>query len=636
MKGIFFLEDYDPLYDYKGKEILSLDPRVSYFFNENDIKYHILEDFYDENDLICKEEEYFTEQLEYFIGFDEFLKGNISYCKIHNIPLSSANYLRLKYLIDTVVVSSYILSCIFEKRPDIREVIYVHKMYEDDSKCSIYTFVSDIPKNRKVFCDLLQLFCEKYNIKFTEQLLHKEDALPKESTLQSSVFNTVLKNSFIKPWIKAIYTLIKYKKSRKLLSSDSFPKNLNFFFMHAGSLEIDYPITELIRNKAHIYLKEGDKIIREDMFVRHSYSCSQLEKSFIEKMQLECRQCASALERLALISWINNKCQSDVSSVVLPFLKHFVSEDCFYILSDTERMLRFYKQYKIDYVFARANTDRNSIGAIIAARYGKGAKSVCIQHACFAHRLEAVALMDTETYDYTLTTDPIAQKYYEYFLKNKYRTNCRPIESAHYLRNVKRFCSKSTNKGKREKVLYVVRTFVDRLRCLNNMNYPLTWYYEFLRRLVDYFAQEKGFDFVYKHVPGQIWAENSIVKYVLKEGYENFSVYNKDFLESLKFADKVIVDYPSTTALFEAAAAGKPILCICADYFRILKQSRDIYGKSLKQFSSIEDAISVIREFLYADPKEYIVEIPFSKNGFIDAFKEISVMGKRYNKEGLQ
>ena len=88
------------------------------------------------------------------------------------------------------------------------------------------------------------------------------------------------------------------------------------------------------------------------------------------------------------------------------------------------------------------------------------------------------------------------------------------------------------------------------------------------------------------------------------------------------YADKVIVDYPSG-ALFEAAKAGKSVLCVCADYFNIIKKAEAVFGKSLQPFSRIEDAISIIKEFLYANPDDYIVEIPSSDKDFISVFNQI-------------
>jgi len=82
------------------------------------------------------------------------------------------------------------------------------------------------------------------------------------------------------------------------------------------------------------------------------------------------------------------------------------------------------------------------------------------------------------------------------------------------------------------------------------------------------------------------------------------------------------MDYPSGS-LFEAAVFGKPVLCLCADYFEILKQAKEVFGKSIQQFSSIDEAVLIVRKFLCADPEEYRVNIPIPKNDFLDIFQDM-------------
>ena len=176
------------------------------------------------------------------------------------------------------------------------------------------------------------------------------------------------------------------------------------------------------------------------------------------------------------------------------------------------------------------------------------------------------------------------------------------------------------NKG--GKIIYVQKKFNGLARHLNSMNYPLDWYFEFQKELIDFFAKEISFEFVYKHAQGQEWAEDSILRYIEDKGCKNISVSKKEFLKTLESADRVIMDIP-WGSFFEAAVSGKPVLCICPVHFRILKQPRETFGKCIQQFSSIEEAKTIIKEFLYGNPSEYIVDIPMSDNDFMDAFKEM-------------
>jgi len=68
MKHFFFLEYCDSSFTFNCEEgdIVSLDPSVSYLLHKRKLKYHILEDYYDEKMLRASEEEYFFEQLKWF------------------------------------------------------------------------------------------------------------------------------------------------------------------------------------------------------------------------------------------------------------------------------------------------------------------------------------------------------------------------------------------------------------------------------------------------------------------------------------------------------------------------------------------------------------------------------------------
>jgi len=608
------MESYSPALGCEG-EIVSLAPSVSYSLNKDKIKYQIIEDYYDEKMLRTSEEEYFFEQLKWFELFDKFIKDNISFCMEYSVPLAKANYLRIKYFIDTVVISSFVLSQFFQNNSDLKEITYVHRLFDEDENYSIFEFKS---KSRKAFSDLLQLFCGKYNVQFASCVVGKKDV-----AFEGNLLNSFRRNDFIKSSIKRILNLYKYGKLEKLFTSDTSLKDLNIFFMHAGSLDIDYPIIEAIRHKAHVYVKENGKVIREDKFLRKPVDLPELDEYFLKSLKEESKTCADNLDENAeIISWIDSKCSMNVSSIVLPFLRYFISKDCFYILQESERMQKFYKHNNVDYVFARGNTDRDSLGPLVAAKYMKGPKSICVQHACFALDIEVFGVFETETYNCTVARDNISQDYFEHSIRNRYQTDCKVVQSSHYLRSVRKKYSNKKNVGRRERVVYVEKKFSDKVRCFNNMIYPLTWYYEFQKKLIDCFARESKYEFIYKHAQGQEWAEDSILRYIKDKGCGNIDVSKRHFLKTLESADRVIMDYPSGS-LFEAAVFGKPVLCLCADYIRILKQAKNIFGKSIQQFSSIEESKRIIKEFLYGNPKDYIVNIPMSDNGFIDTFREI-------------
>ncbi len=614
MKSVFLLEDCDSSFLSRCKEgnVISLQPAVSYFLHKNNIKYQILSDYYDEEELSLYGDSYFFEQFKWFDSFDNFLKENISYCKEYNIPIAKANYLRLKYFVDVPVIYSYILSAFFNNNADIKQVVYVRRPYIENNRYSIFEFKY---KSRNVFYDLLKLYCRENDIQIVDQVVGKG-----KTQSQRSCLNTNAGNRFAKSQIKKFINIVKYEKLKGLFTLDTSLKGMNILFMHAGSIDIDYPAKEVLKYKAHVYVIENGRVFREDSLLRKQVDIPELDESFLRSLKEENETCANNLDKdNEIIFWINNKCSLDISSTLLPFLKYFISKECFYTLQDAERMFNFYNQNDIDYVFARGSTDMDSLGPLIAAKYMKGAKSICTQHASFAVDSEVYSVYETEAYNCIITRADISQGYYEYSSRNRYNSGCEIVQSPYYLRSVRKRYSKKNKGGK---VIYVQKKFTGLARCLNHINYPLDWYFEFQKELIDFFAKEISFEFVYKHAQGQEWAEDSILRYIEDKGCKNISVSKKPFLETLESADRVIMDMP-WGSFFEAAVSGKPVLCICPDHFKIVKQPREVFGKCIQQFSSIEEAKIIIKEFLYGNPSEYIVDIPMSDNDFMDAFKEM-------------
>ncbi|MCK4852247.1 MAG: hypothetical protein KAS86_03945, partial [Candidatus Omnitrophica bacterium] len=205
MRRVFLLEDYDfsfPL-ETGESEVISLDPGVSYRLQKRGVDYRIAEDLYDEKALRMGQEAYFHEQLEWFRGFDGFLKEHILFCGEHDIPLAKACYLRLKYFVDTVIIYSYIISRLLESNADAGEIVYVSRPYDKEDRYSVFDFKHE---NRKVFGSLLRLFCDERDIVFKRHFLHKKERhLPQERLSPGRhLLDALIENGSIKAQAKKV------------------------------------------------------------------------------------------------------------------------------------------------------------------------------------------------------------------------------------------------------------------------------------------------------------------------------------------------------------------------------------------------------------------------------------------------
>ena len=609
IKRIFFVNKRYFLPSEKSF-IISLDPSSSFFLSENKIEYHILQEYYNEEELREREDVYFFEQLEWFSDFDNFIKDNICLCREYNINLATSNYLRIKYFIDTLIINCFILENFFKRIEIPKEIIYVY-----ESSCGPFNIFYFKKVYSQVFSSLLKLFCKKFNITYSEESYSKKKVFLDKQFRYFDYFKI--------KFLKSLLNFIRYKKYKQFL----FRKSIldfggNLLFLHTGSIDVDCILREFIGKKTKIFVCEKEKVIREDRLIREILDVSSKDDSFIENLRDECSKCARLLSKSCnIISWPNKKCSLDISEIVLIFLKDFIENVCFEILRDGYKLSKFYKKENIRYIFLRSSADIVSQKILCGARIYNKAKVIGVQHASYGDEKKTSFFSELYYCDYFLSRDNISTRYLRDLRSSLQKEKPEVIESPHYLKYVRKKVGEC--KSSDEKIIvYVPKKFSDGLRIFNSMIYPLEWYFEFQKKLIDFFATKKSYYFIYKHAPSQKWAENSIIPYIKKRNYSNISVSYKHFLEILGVADRVIVDFPSG-ALFEACICGKPVLCLYKDYIRIIPQAKTIFGKSLRGFTDFEEACRIIEEFLKTPPQEYKVDIPFDEVEFMQIFRKI-------------
>ena len=70
----YLIEEYSPNIKFDSDDaIIALTPLASYELDKVNIKYSILEEYYDEAEFLKEEKDYFNDQLNWFNEFDNFL-----------------------------------------------------------------------------------------------------------------------------------------------------------------------------------------------------------------------------------------------------------------------------------------------------------------------------------------------------------------------------------------------------------------------------------------------------------------------------------------------------------------------------------------------------------------------------------
>ena len=611
----WLLEDALPDSIDKCGNILSLTPTASYRLSKLGIKYSIIEDFYDEQDLLKNKESYFFEQLKWFNEFDELLKSKIEFCRSEGINLAMAHYYRIKCLVDSLAIFTYKFTKFIEKTKP-KSILYVSAEKGNSPKNSIY---EPFDEQKNIIPQIIKGLCEKEGIPVSVETVSSFTKEKKDHSIKSHPKEFLKKFGF-----KQIYYFSKYSKISKYLNAQDGDK-LRVLILHAGCLSMDLLIKDLISKGDAVFLKTGNSVNRIDtIFHRHALNLDtpdKYENEFTLKVKKDCEEALKYFfKKDRLTRWISDKCGFDVSKITKAYFKDFIENICFKNLLDYNALKNFYNREKLDFVVARAASEGDVVSSLLAAAGSK--KRVCFQHSCGAFSSRSDDIVELKPFDYYFTMHDEAEEETKEALRTEKELlgNCKVLQAPYQIKAIKERMGK--NKRDNDLIMYVPTKLFFGFRNYNMYLYPFTWYFEFQKAIIDLLSQKHGLRFIFKSALGQDWCEDSILLYIKDKKSSNISIYNGPLINSLKRAGRVILDFPST-GFYEAAAAGTSVISLHHELFKMRDSAKNIFGKSLASFKDIDDAVRIIDNFLNSDSRQYIVDLPVSNNDAVGLLRNM-------------
>lgn len=619
----YFIEDFDSELNITDGEIISLTPQCSYELTNRGISYKIFEEFYNEKELRKDENGYFLDQLKWFDEFDLFLKRYINYCFEKNINLAKESYGLIKYFVDSVVIQAFITRALIHKI-DSGHIIYVRtKNIGEKKKLDVFLY----GQKGALFQYLIPLALKQNNaIRFSLR-----DAGTVKENQEFSKTNVVKEGeNFAKFFLKHLLRYCKYVGTY-VIQSYWKERGARVLFLHSNSPHLDPVIKNFIRKGSEVFCLFGRVIHRLDLFNPFEADANvlDLKDSQDTKIREDCQVAALMLatEGKGLLDWIDNKCQFDVSELVLPYLQDFVSDSCFQMLMDSRCFGSFYEAENIDYVVTHTNSDLASKSALIAARVQK-IESICIQHGCDVFIDRAWQVTDIDSFDWYVAMDSLSkEKFSKYTQSTNVRTS-KVLQSSHYLKLVKANSGnfRSRLEKVRRTILYIPTKLLVHQRYFNCMIYPACWYFEYQKKLMEFFYSKKSqYLFIYKHAVTRVkYADESIIPYIEDKKFENIYIQSGSVMKYLKKVDAVILDRP-TTAFYESLISGLPVLALYPDFIEGMIDENALlrFGKCLQKFSSFDESFKKIEELLdrFQDNlSPYIQTLPIGDDQLLDFF----------------
>jgi hypothetical protein len=612
----YLVEAYSQEIEFdKDSFVVALTPEVCYQLDKKEIKYSIIEDYYDFVELSSQVEEYRQSVFRWIDDFNEFLLSSI---KGLDIKLATIYRWYLKGMIlDPLYIRCYALQHSFKTIKPTEVTYLVQKPAESHLNFRFEHY------GRSLFSQVIPILCAKNNIPLTTVFLEsdgKKDTEIKSVGPNESLITRLKKTLYKSATVRKIYFTYRCLKKLPYLKRAG-QKKLNIFLIRVSHIGENFVAEALVRGH-HVYLLSGDSILK--------YSCFGMRKHLQLKPgppPLKDNVWENAANLLAghnLIKWVNENCQMDVSEIVLPRLRHFVSKVCPELVSYTKEFIEFYKKDGIDLLFTPTVSYLEDYAALAAAKRYPQIKTACLVHGDGVYDSRVWNITELQNYDIHISSNTETKEYFQRLAK-EINSSAKIYSSPHRLLNVKKIASLREKMGSntiiKNRIIYLPTLMVWDVRRNEGDPYFDTWYYRFQKSLIKYFSTRGDYTFVWKGLPQSEEIYNPIPDFIRDNHFSNIEIATNPFVEHLLTAGRVIHDCPST-GFYESVIAGVPAMSLNHRCTINRPGAVAYFGNLLKLFIDTPEAIKHIDEFLNNDAELYKMTIDTGDSTIFDIIKE--------------
>ena len=621
----YLVEAYRPGIEFdKDSIVVALTPKVCYQLDKAGVKYSIIEDYYDEVALLSQSEAHRLSVFRWIDDWDDFLQNNI---KGLDLKLGTIYRWYLKGMIlDPLYIRCYTLKRLFDAIKPV-EVTYI--LPKPDEPHLNYRFEY---YGRSLYAQVIPILCREKSIPLTPVFLEPDGKEVKEikSINQGESLITRLKKSLYKSGaIRRMYFTYRCAKKLPYLKRAKH-KKLNIFLLMISHIGEDFVAESLIKGH-HIFLSSGDDILKYSCFGTKRYlnvkaGSAPLNNSFWDNT-------ANLLAGHSLVKWVNEKCQLDVSEIVLPKLRHFVSRVCPELVVYNKAYMEFYKNNRIDVLMTPSTSSLQDYAALAATKNDAQVKTVCLYHGDEVYEEPTWNIGELQNFHVHISSHAETREYIQR-LANEIHSPTKVYSSPHRLLNVKKIADLREKKGNRiirkNRIIYLP-TFMkwDTRRMGGGHPYADTWYYQLQKSFIAYFSTRGEYTFVWKGLPQSDDIFNPIPDFIRDNRFSNIEIATNPFVEHLLTADRVICDSPST-GFYESVVADVPVMSLYHTSAIVRRGAVEYFGNLLKLFSDTPEAIKHIDDFLNSDPEQYKMRIDMEGGSLFD-----SIEGNDRNKLGF-
>lgn len=605
--NLYLVENYNTSQQFdKGSLVISLAPKVCYEMDKAGIKYSIIEDYYSEDELNRHEEDYHISQFRWIKDLDDFLQNEIPELKKLGLRLGDTYYYFLKTMVlDPLYISCYTLNKVFKT---IKPSSVVYCVAYPTTPTIDYTLRDGDSYDSQIFTIICQIICQRDKIPFRLELCKPEGDIVKKP-------KWVVRN-----WLYSKYDY--YCHKFPLITNGGKDKPLKILVLKSGH-RLDCLVHDALKSSNVVYQLLERGIGKYTLFgLRNSLNVNNCHISDNVVRGNIRDNVADILERSDLIKRLNDDYQVDVSGIVIPRLKYFISRICPEIVGYYKAFIEYYNKEVIDYVITTQDASPMECSAVLASRHSNNTKCINLYHGAEA---TANKMWDiTELSHFNIVVAPSIEQG-EYF-KSRCKINNAPTviqSSLHQFQDIVNIRQlRQSRKGSIGKnILYLSNMLNGECRRLDGVSYPDTWYYKFQEAIVDYLAIRTDYTFIWKSLPTSDAIYNPILDYIRDNDLCNIEIDTGSFIKHLPTIGRVICDYPST-GFYESIIAGVPTMSLYKRGIHVRETALRYFGAVLKPFSDAEEAIENIDAFLDNDTSLYTMDVKADNKSLLQILKD--------------
>jgi hypothetical protein len=599
---IYLLHDFKQDIDYTDGHIIALYPDVAYELDKRKISYSLLHDYYSENDIFKHQDKKFFSLLEQVKNMDAVIRKLLEQNLKFKTGLFSLNVSDFKYLVEELFIELEVVKSLLENYGKIKEIVYISKPLTSIKSIGCRQFLRK-EKNNFLF-ELLEHFTNHRDISLKTIELDVAPVMADKKSLSVKV------KDFFKHHFRSKFEFLKKIQYSSKYITDCIKENGRaIFFLNSGSFQIDFVINDYIKNgySIHINDKENVRFLEKKGALKLSLIEQQLHPFGFKKEQFV------DLSQIILTSKDYNEWKDEyfktfeVKYILDSFISELITNTIYQQLQWVEGYRSYFIKHNITRIIATNSAGEHTKAALLAAE-SLNIPKVCYQHGIHAYYDRLIVLTDLLPFDEFYATDHFSKEMYKEKVGMQDITECNVSVATHYLENFSQQAVKNKKMIKKKTYLYVPTKVVGFRRSLTVPTYPVHWYYEYQKALVDFFIAQKDIKFIFKQ-PKSDWdiAAKSIIPYIKKQNPDNVVIETDRLSKYFDHVSGVIVDRP-TTSTFESIAYGLPTLCLCGSSVSIglFEQFKVFLKSSLFIFPSIDDAIFKIQSFI-SEPDSFTV-----------------------------